>query len=73
MENTNNKRLTFPQRNWLLMCLLTAFIVMFIDYLINSNSRNKNANYNNVQTASPSSISGDTQNAQGVPPDSLRH
>lgn len=73
MENTNNKRLTFPQRNWVLMCLLTAFMVMLIDYLIDSNNRNRNANYNQVQTASPSSISGDTQNVQGMPPDSLRH
>jgi hypothetical protein len=73
MENTNDKRLTFPQRNWLLMCLLTVFIVMFVDYFIGKNRENRNTNYNNVQTSSPSSLTGDTQNAQGVPPDSLRH
>jgi hypothetical protein len=26
MENTNDKKLTFPQRNWLLLCILVAII-----------------------------------------------
>ena len=69
------RRLTFPQRNWLLLCLLTAFITAIAYYLIESNlTMNKTAPSNQVQTTgSRSSVIGDTQNAKGVPPDSLGH
>ena len=74
MEYKNDNKLTFPQRNWLMLCILTAVITAFIYYLIDTRAGNGSAGYHQVQsTASPSSVTTDTQQAEGIPPDSLHH
>jgi hypothetical protein len=73
MKNMQDRRLTFPQRNWLLLCLFTAMLTVLVYYLVDSNNRN-NSRFNQIETTnSSSSITGDTQNTQGIPPDSLKH
>jgi hypothetical protein len=72
---THERRLTFPQRNWLLLCFITAIIVAVAYYLIDTGTHD-NTQQNEIQTSgAPANISsgGDTSNAHGIPPDSLKH
>ena len=72
---THDTGLTFPQRNWLLLCVLTAIIVAIAYYLIDS-SLHKNTHQNEIQTTSgPTTVpnGGDTSHTVGIPPDSLKH
>src|SRR3954447_26588459 len=49
---THERGLTFPQRNWLLLCFLTAIIVAVAYYLIDTNTRHNSAQQNEIQTTS---------------------
>jgi len=69
---THETRLTFPQRNWLLLCILTAIIVAIAYYLIETNMR-ATAPSNEIQTTSGTANGGDTSHTEGIPPDSLKH
>jgi hypothetical protein len=72
---THDTGLTFPQRNWLLLCILTAIIVAIAYYLIDS-SMHKSMRQNQIQTTSGATTlpnGGDTAQTQGIPPDSLKH
>ena len=71
---THERRLTFPQRNWLLLCIITAIIVAIAYYLIADASHH--ATTNTIQTTGePANVAngGDTAHTQGIPPDSLKH
>ena len=72
---TRDTRLTFPQRNWLLLCIITALIVAVAYYLIDTNIRHKNLQPTETTTGGPSTVPnvGDTASTQGIPPDSLKH
>ncbi|HEY6976527.1 MAG TPA: hypothetical protein VH396_09555 [Chitinophagaceae bacterium] len=70
---TRDARLTFPQRNWLLLCIITAIIVAIAYYLIDANIRHKNPTGTTTNAPSAVSNGGDTAPAQGIPPDSLKH
>jgi uncharacterized protein (UPF0333 family) len=72
---THEKRLTFPQRNWLLLCIITAIIVAVAYYLIVS-ATHSNTRQNQIQTTSGATTvpnGGDSAHTQGIPPDSLKH
>jgi len=71
---TRETRLTFPQRNWLLLCFLTAIVVAIAYYLVDTGTR-KTAQPNEIQTSGPANVAngGDTSHTEGIPPDSLRH
>jgi hypothetical protein len=74
MESIHERRLTFPQRNWLLLCLLTVIITVLVYYLIDKGSHNTNIHSGEMQTTSgATTVPGDTQHTEGIPPDSLRH
>lgn len=74
MENTNNRRLTFPQRNWLLLCLVTALITALVYYFVDTSKRNSAERYDQTGvTGSSPSVTCDTSKGQGTPPDSLPH
>jgi hypothetical protein len=68
---TRDTSLTFPQRNWLLLCIITAIIVAIAYYLIDTNIRHKNLQPTETTISGPSA--SDTAPAQGIPPDSLKH
>jgi hypothetical protein len=70
---THQRRLTFPQRNWLLLCIITAIIVAIAYYLIAN--ANRRPTTNTQTTSAPANIEngGDTAHTQGIPPDSLKH
>jgi hypothetical protein len=70
------RRLTFPQRNWLLLCFLTAIIVAIAYFLIDTTTRHNTVQPSQLQTTSgPTNVAngGDTSHTQGIPPDSLKH
>ena len=69
---THKTGLTFPQRNWLLLCVLTAIIVAIAYYLIETNMH-ETVRPNQIQTTSGTANGGDTSHTQGIPPDSLKH
>ena len=69
---THETRLTFPQRNWLLLCILTAIIVAIAYYLIETNMH-ATARPNEIQPTSGTANGGDTSHTEGIPPDSLKH
>jgi hypothetical protein len=39
MENTNDRKLSFPQRNWFLICVLTAILSPLLVHLIQAGAR----------------------------------
>jgi hypothetical protein len=72
---THERRLTFPQRNWLLLCFLTAIIVALAFYIVDKSSRHHSREGQVQTTSGPTSVpnGGDTSHTQGIPPDSLKH
>jgi hypothetical protein len=41
MENTDTKQLSFPQRNWLLLCILVAILSPLVVHWIQSGARHE--------------------------------
>jgi hypothetical protein len=39
MENTNDKRLSFPQRNWFLLCVIVAVLSPLVVHLLHAGAR----------------------------------
>lgn len=72
---TRERRLTFPQRNWLLLCILTAIIVAIAYYLVDTGVRNNTTPQEIQTTTGPTNTAngGDTSHTEGIPPDSLKH
>jgi len=73
---THQRRLTFPQRNWLLLCVITAIIIIIAYYLIDTATQHRSIQPNNLRTTNGANAvpdGGDTSHTQGIPPDSLRH
>jgi hypothetical protein len=72
---TRERRLTFPQRNWLLLCILTAIIVAIAYYLVDSGMRNNTTPQEIQTTTGPTTTAngGDSSHTEGIPPDSLKH
>ena len=80
MDNTNDRRLSFGQRNWLLLCILVAIISPLIVHLIRSGARKQlhkeatEVRFTDTSSKVASPPGSDTGNkAQGAPPDSLKH
>ncbi len=84
MENTNKNNLSFPQRNWLLLCILVAIISPLVVHYVGVAARQgsyqqtidikppKTAGDSSYTVASPPA--NDTGNKTGgKPPDSLHH
>jgi hypothetical protein len=44
MDNVDNKRLSFPQRNWLLLCIIVAILSPIVVHLLQSGADSKNYN-----------------------------
>jgi hypothetical protein len=44
MDNVDNKRLSFPQRNWLLLCIIVAILSPIVVHLLQSGAQEKNYN-----------------------------
>jgi hypothetical protein len=44
MDNVNNKQLSFPQRNWLLLCIIVAILSPLVVHLLQSGANSKNYN-----------------------------
>jgi hypothetical protein len=41
MANTNNKRLTFPQRNWFLLCVIVAILSPLVVHWVQAGARKR--------------------------------
>jgi len=39
MENTNDRKLSFPQRNWFLLCVLTAILSPLLVHFVQVGAR----------------------------------
>ncbi|WP_153796151.1 hypothetical protein [Foetidibacter luteolus] len=68
MEQVHRHKLSFPQRNWLLLCILVAIITAVTVYYLRGRS---NSNTVDIENASSSTING--MDSAGIPPDSLSH
>jgi hypothetical protein len=44
MDNVNNKQLSFPQRNWLLLCIIVAILSPIVVHLLQSGADRENYN-----------------------------
>jgi len=70
MDNTDKNSLTFPQRNWLLLCILVAIFSIGATYLF-QRKNTPNTNGTEIKTDNSSAIPG--RDSVGISPDSLRH
>lgn len=70
MINRNKNSLTFPQRYWLLLCVLVAIISIGATYYIEKKNSVSKDN-DEIRTNNSSAIKG--QDSTHIPPDSLRH
>jgi hypothetical protein len=52
MENTNNKQLSFPQRNWFLLCVLVAILSPLIVHWV-QNGAHREAYQQAIDTRPP--------------------
>ncbi|MDR3711800.1 MAG: hypothetical protein P4L51_03205 [Puia sp.] len=41
MENTNDRKLSFPQRNWLLLCILVAILSPLVVHLVHRSAESE--------------------------------
>ncbi len=41
MENANDKQLSFPQRNWFLLCILVAILSPILVHLVRNGARSQ--------------------------------
>jgi len=70
MNSRDKGSLTFPQRNWFLLCVLVAIISIGATYyLVKKNTVTQNSE--EIKTNNSSAIEG--QDSSRIPPDSLRH
>jgi cytoskeletal protein RodZ len=44
MDKVDNKGLSFPQRNWLLLCIIVAILSPIVVHLLQSGAQSKNYN-----------------------------
>jgi hypothetical protein len=51
MDNVNDKQLSFPQRNWLLLCILVAILSPILVHLLQTGAQKEN--YRDAITAPP--------------------
>jgi hypothetical protein len=42
MDNVNDKQLSFPQRNWLLLCILVAILSPIVVHLLQTGAQKEN-------------------------------
>lgn len=62
MENTNDKQLSFPQRNWFLICVLVAILSPVVVHWVQA-AAHKEAYKESVETRPVNS-----DNSKGLPP-----
>jgi hypothetical protein len=41
MDNANDKQLSFPQRNWLLLCIIVAILSPLVVHWVNAGARQR--------------------------------
>jgi len=75
MENSNNRQLSFPQRNWLLLCIIVAILSPFVVHWVHIAARKRVYHQAteirdtaNKGAADSASGSGDTSNRVASPP-----
>jgi len=69
MENTDNRNLSFPQRNWFLLCILVAIFSPLLVHLLQTRAQKEsNKQYNDIRR-SDSSKANDSSYKVAVPPD----
>jgi hypothetical protein len=84
MENTD-RRLSFPQRNWFLLCILVAIISPLIVHFVQAGAKKESMQQTmdihetkttpgdtSTKVASPPT-SDTSKKPAGAPPDSLKH
>ena len=77
MENVNDKKLSFPQRNWFLMCVLVAvlspLIVHWITIGAHGVSKEQSIDIGKRKSDTSYNVASPPGNAAGVKPDSAAH
>lgn len=68
MENTDNKNLSFGQRNWFLLCILVAIISPIVVHYLQIGARRESYKQSVDIRTSDSSKNNDTSNKVAVPP-----
>jgi hypothetical protein len=75
MENANDKHLSFPQRNWFILCVIVAILSPIVVHLVASGARSKvykqstEVRAADTATASPNGAAGtDTSYKVAAPP-----
>ena len=69
MDNVNDKQLSFPQRNWLLLCILVAIISPILVHLMQTGAQKEN--YRDAITTPPpknAAAGADTSYKMNNPP-----
>ncbi len=64
MENTNDRQLTFPQRNWLLLCILVAILSPLVVHWLQAGAH-KEAYRESIETKPVNSDGGGGAGAAG--------
>jgi len=69
MENNNQKKLTFPQRNWLLLCILAAILSAMAVHFVQTAAQKENYRQS-IESVHRDTSGRDTANQMSSPPGS---
>ena len=69
MENTDNKNLSFPQRNWFLLCVLVAILSPLSVHFLQTSAQKESYKQSIDIRLSDSSKPNDTSYKVAAPPD----
>ena len=68
MENTDNKNISFPQRNWFLLCVLVAILSPLLVHLLQTTAQKESYKQSIDIRSSDSSKQNDSSYKVAVPP-----
>jgi hypothetical protein len=69
MENTDNKNLSFPQRNWFLICVVVAILSPLIVHFLRTGAHKESYKQSVDVKSSDPSKTNDTSYKVASPPD----
>lgn len=70
MENTDNKKLSFPQRNWFLICVVVAILSPLVVHFLQASAHKESYKQSiDIRTSSDSSKANDSSYKVASPPD----
>jgi hypothetical protein len=68
MENTDNKSLSFPQRNWFLLCVVVAILSPILVHLLQTGAKRESYKQSIDIRSSDSSKTNDSSYKVAAPP-----